>query len=152
VIRRLSLGGLMAVAALLGIAAIPAVSYSAQATEPSWLCSSSAAGCATLIVHPVTRGEKPGGPEFFPEEGAALRIAKLGSRRRCTGSYRRCPGKVLGKWYTNELTLRVAPGRYRITKIESASPSARRVSHSPSTEVSVRAGQTLDVTVTTAVI
>ena len=127
-----------------------------QETAPSWVCSSSATECATLIVHTWERAEGKGLHFYLREEGA-LRIVKLGSGRRCgphphQGVYPRCWGKALGNWYTDEHTLRLAPGRYGIAEIESATPTARILRKSTSKEVTVRARQTVKVRVETVAI
>ena len=148
--RRVPFGGLAALAALLGIAAMPAVSYSAHVKKPHWLCGARPSECATLIVHtrlvgcPLVTGECQPQPLRNPK---ALRISKLGSGPRCdNGKLPRCWGTVLGNWYTEAHEVRVAPGHYGIAALESDSPSARLVHRSFSQEVTVSAGQTLEVT------
>ena len=58
----------------------------------------------------------------------------------------RCWGKVLGNWYTEAHRVRVAPGHYGIAALESAEPTGEVLGRSESEEVSVRAGQTREVT------
>ena len=138
--RSLSLGGLAALAAALGIAAIPGASASAQETTPQWLCQPDAAECATLIVHVEALGACIKHVCVHPHEvQTPLRVAQLGSIAHCykKGVARVCLRKVLSSTVTNEQTLHLAPGRYDV----SASRTSRK------TEVTVRAGQTREVTV-----
>jgi hypothetical protein len=146
--RRVPFGGLAALAVLLAIAAMPAVSYSAHVKKPHWLCGAKASECATLIVYlrlvgcPLANGECQPQPVTNPK---ALRISKLGSGPLCTSRLPRCWGVVLGNWYTEAHKVRVAPGHYGIAALESDSPTARTKHRSESKEVRVSAGQTLEV-------
>jgi hypothetical protein len=140
-----------AIGAELGFAAIPAVGYSAPVKKPPWLCSAQTPKCATLIVHLdrvgcAHRVPGEGGECKYPEELPALRVSKLGSGPRCRNKLPRCWGKALGNLYTEAHKVRVAPGRYGIAALESAEPTAEVLRRSESDEVSVRAGQTLEVT------
>ena len=148
--RRVPVGGLGALAALLGIAAMAAVSYSAHVQKPHWLCGATASECATLIVRtrlvgcPLVTGECQPQPLRNPR---VLRISKLGSGSRCdNGKLPRCWGTVLGNWYTKGHKVRVAPGHYGIAALVSDSPTARLKFRSFSQEVMVSAGQILEVT------
>ena len=81
--------------------------------------------------------KKPEGPAHI-ETGVRAALRK--------GRLPRCWGAVLGNWYTEAHKVLVAPGHYGIAALESDSPSARLLHRSFSQEVTVSAGQTLEVT------
>ena len=118
--RRVRFGGLAALAAVLGMATIPAAGYSTP-------------GKATLIVHVYSttgRELSPGEPFRVPDESARLRITRLGHG-----------GRGLSSWTTRDHTLHVASGRYEIAfATETAYRGPRRVL--------MKAGQTREVTLT----
>jgi hypothetical protein len=130
------------IVAMSAIAVFPAVSYSARASKPRWLCSAHASSCATLIIHAYRatggcflEGEQPCvDPEKVVPATRPLRIEKRGPPPR---------GKVLSSWVTEEHELRVVPGRYRVYVIRRAGFSAP-ASNTPT--VTVSAGQTLEIT------
>jgi hypothetical protein len=136
-------------ATLLGIAAIPAVGYSAHAKKPDWVCSTTASNCATLVVHvDAVGGCPPGHPECpsVPEETKALRIAKLGSAPRCKPELQRCWGTVLSSWQTVEHKLRVAPGHYGVAVIPSVSSrGGGSLDGALSKEVTVSSGEEREI-------
>lgn len=118
--RRILVCGLAALAAGLGIAAIPAA-------------SDSAASKATLIVHVYsTVGSEvlPGEPSLVPDEYARVRITKLGHH-----------GELLSSRRTMDRTLHVYPGLYEIALAVHTTYRGRR-------RVTLHAGQTREVTLT----
>jgi hypothetical protein len=88
--------------------------------------------CATLIVHVYsTAGREllPGEPLRVPDESARLRITQIGPR-----------GSAPRSWTTSDRTMHVVPGRYEIA-------FAARTAGEPRS-VTMKAGQTLEVTLT----
>lgn len=139
-------------AAILGLAVVPAVNSLAHAKKPDWLCSAGTPMCATPIIRvnavgcvgPMRDGEERKCPPY-PEETTALRIARPASGPRCSLQRPGCWGSVVGNWYTEQHQLRVASGHYGIAAIERASPTGRFIPRSKSAEVTVRAEEKLDV-------
>jgi hypothetical protein len=127
----------LVVLAILGIAAMPAVSYSAHAKELQANCAAKASRCATLIIHVyIVNGgiermsqERSRLPRRVPDETQPLRIGKLGP-----------DGEVPTNRITEKHKLRVAPGRDRIAVIDRAAPGAHAYQ---AKNVTVSAGQTL---------
>ena len=149
--------GAGALAALLGIAAIPAVSYAGGGKNVRLLCAAKrASDCGTLVirVYGVVELEEPEEPERPPrrilDDGGPLRIAKLGSGPRCETALPRCWGKVLRSMQTGRYTLRVSPGRFGIAALEAAEPggdwSYPGAPVYTAKEVTVDAGQTVEAT------
>jgi hypothetical protein len=123
--RRVPSPVVAALAALVGIAAIPGVSFSASGKK-SQTCLAKAAKCSTLIVHvyapnpealsPEQRAEERRRyPHGLPDENPLLRINKLGPG-----------GDVLSTSITKKHELRVAPGRYGVAVIERPPDHTRR--------------------------
>jgi hypothetical protein len=135
---RAGVGGVAVLAAVLGIAAIPAASYPAHAAKHQAGCAAKAPRCATLIVH-VYGG---GGPRPTPEElsrfpngrplaGQPLRIARLGPDARVHSSR-----------ITQRHTLRLSPGRYGVAAMSGGFGTEVLATK----KVTLSAGQTLEIT------
>lgn len=132
---RIPVGGFAALAVVLGIVAIPAVSYSAKAKKPQWLCSLQAPTCATLVVHVYFKSALR--PRHKAEvrllEHFLLRLEKQGEK--CS---LRC-------FYTRHDTESLAPGSYEVAAV--STNRARTQSRPYDSEVvTVSAGQTQEVT------
>ena len=136
-VRRIALIALLT--AILGIAAVPAVSYSAGAGKPRdhpctmakfhrlHKCSK-----ATIVVHiPNGGGEAPAPGERRPTENTAqpLKISRL------TAS-----GKIISSFKTHARTVHVVPGRYEVAVLDGTGPPLAEKT------VTVSAGQVLKLT------
>jgi hypothetical protein len=141
---RVPVRGLVALATVLGSAAVPAAGLSQEKRAPNWVCPAQVSKCATLIVHVYV--DFGGGPEEpvepqtpvpppKPAETAPLLIEKL----RGPGAER---GEVLGTWLTKEHKLRVAPGRYQVA-VAGSQPTTIQTSWK---RVTASAPRTLEVT------
>ena len=130
--RSVLAGGVAGLAAVLGMAAIAAVSHGGVAMEPNVLCSpGKVSACATLIIHEYFRPVIPGeNVARRPEEHGCLRVRN---------------DQTLSSKTTRAHKLRVAPGRYEIAAVSGGPLLCESPTYVKKT-VTVSKGQTRDVT------
>jgi hypothetical protein len=129
------LGGVAALAAGLGIAAMPAVSYSARAKQassgkPPWLCSTEASNCGTVHAVVWVRGGKRDQGRRRLEPDFPVQI----TTQPTNGGVR--------TFHSRSHTVELTPGTYRV---------AAATRNSTRAQVTVSAGQTQEVTLTAIV-
>ena len=139
--RRVPLGGLVALAAVVGIAAMPAVSSSANAKKPHWLCPLHAPTCATVVVHVYFKAASR------PRHKAEVRLLErfllhVGQQGEKCGTQSTDASRC---FYTKNDTLGLAPGSYEVAAVETNRARTQSRAYD-SKVVTVDAGQTLEVT------